>query len=46
MSQQQTPAVPQQQPKSTTPTAPLPIDPSLLRHISGGATTSTPNPTW
>ncbi|WP_280153502.1 hypothetical protein [Piscinibacter sp. XHJ-5] len=47
MSQQQIPAVPQQQAKtSTTPTAPLPIDLTLLSKICGGTATSTPTPTW
>jgi len=39
-SQTKTPATP------VVPSAPLPIDPSLLRQISGGTQTSSPNPTW
>jgi hypothetical protein len=51
MSHQQTPAAPQQQQKTpATPvarSAPLPIDPSLLRQISGGTVTPlSPGGTW
>jgi hypothetical protein len=35
MSEQYNPVVPQQEAK--TPSAPLPLDPSLLRHVGGGS---------
>ncbi len=47
MSQKQTPVVPQQQSKTqapAAPSAPLPIDPSLLRQVSGG--TDSPKTGW
>ena len=50
MSQQYTPAVPQQQSKTSAPahtSGPLPIDPSLLRHVGGGTdSNSTPTKGW
>jgi len=48
MSQQQSPIVPQQQTRTpSTPSTPLPIDPSLLRQISGGTgSTSIPITGW
>lgn len=50
MSQQHAPATLQQQTKlpttPATPSAPVPIDPNLLRQISGGQTATGPNPGW
>lgn len=50
MSQLHTPAAPQQQPKTTpapVPSAPLPLDPHLLRQVSGGTTgTASPVNNW
>ena len=50
MSQEQTKVVaPQTQPAKApaTPSTPMPIDPALLRHISGGdGTTSLPGKGW
>jgi hypothetical protein len=50
MSQHQTAPVGQQQSKapvpSPAPSVPIPLDPNLLRHISGGETTDAPRGGW
>jgi len=50
MSHQQTPVDQQQQSKAPTtpaaPSAPIPLDPSLLRQICGGTDTSAPVKIW
>jgi hypothetical protein len=51
MQQAQTqPATQPVQPKApvapASQTAPLPLDPNLLRHVGGGAATSSPNGNW
>ena len=32
--------------KPVAPSKPLPIDPTLLRHVSGGVRTNAPNGNW